>query len=387
MTVSSIEERSTPVSGGVIVDLRAYVVHAPIGEPVRLSFGTLSSRRLVLVEIELENGMIGIGESWVNWPPWAHVDRVAAFEQGIRPLIMGGDPGDISAIHDLLVARLDPMGRQADAVGPMYQAISGVDLALWDLAGKLAEQSVVHLCGGSGATVPVYASSIGPGSDIESTCSDLVDHGFDQVKVRVGFDRETDRDLLRRVRKCAGDGFGIIADANRAWTLGEAEAMTGVLMEYGVDLVEEPLRDPDLAAIEVLFESTGLPVAVGENLYEEEDFIRFADSPAIGALQPDVTKNGGFSPILEIAARIARSGCALMPHCYGGPLGFMASVHLMAGLGTRGSIEFPIGPMAPFWGMVGGPPAIHDGVVDVPSGPGFGFHLDEEWTASARNLP
>jgi L-alanine-DL-glutamate epimerase-like enolase superfamily enzyme len=76
-----------------------------------------------------------------------------------------------------------------------------------------------------------------------------------------------------------------------------------------------------------------------------------------------------------------------MPHCYGGPLGFMASVQLMAGLGASGRVEYPIGPAAPFWGLVGGPPVIREGEVDVPPGPGFGFHPSEEWMETVQIHP
>ncbi len=362
--------------GTSIVDLRAIVVRAPVEEPVRLSFGTLDHRLTVFVEVELANGMIGVGESWVNWPPWAHVERVTAYEEGLRPLLIGRDALQIGSIRRLLESRFSPMSRQAGAVGPMHQAISGVDLALWDLSGKITGKSVAELCGGRRSTVPVYASSIGPGSQVESTCEALVDVGFSTVKVRVGFGRDTDRELLSKVRACTGDGFVIIADANRAWTLDEAREMADVLLEHGVSLIEEPLQDPTLVAIERLHDFTGLPVAMGENLYDEDEFLRFAESPAIGALQPDVTKNGGLSLVRAVGAIAATTGCTLMPHCYGGPLGFIASVHVMAGLGLDSPVEFPVGPSAPFWNMVDGQPAIHDGIVEVGEGPGFGFGMD-----------
>lgn len=363
----------------IIVDLRATALCAPLGEPTKLSFGTLSRRMTVLIEIELANGIIGFGESWVNWPPWAYVERIAAYEQGIRPLLLGQDARAIGSINDLLADSLIPAGQQAGAVGPMHQAISGVDLALWDLAGKLAGRSVADLCGGRAATVPVYASSIDPGSDIESTCRDLAGVGFSEVKVRVGFGIEADRDLLRRVRKCVGADFGIIADANKAWTIDEAQRMAGVVAEFGVEMIEEPLAHPSLQSIERLFESSGLRIAVGENLYEEAEYRRLGESPAVGALQPDATKNGGFSFMRRIAAITDAVDCALMPHCYGGPLGFLASVHLMAGLGLSGSVEFPVGPGAPFWDLIGGAPTVRNGKVEVPQGPGFGFAPDWDW--------
>ncbi len=362
-----------------IVDLRAHAISVPIGEPVRLSFGTLDKRRVILVEVELADGTVGYGESWVNWPPWAHAERLAAYSQGLRPMIVGRDARDIDRIRADLEGYLYPMGRQAGAGGPAHQALSGIDLALWDLAGKLSGCSAANLCGGSSGRVGVYASSIGPGPNAEAVCRQVIADGFSTVKLRVGFGREQDRDLLERVRSCLGDRITLIADANRAWTLAEAEEMCGILGEYSVGLIEEPLVDPDLRDFERLHDATGLEVAVGENLYEAEEFSSHLASRAIGALQPDVTKNGGFTFVRSIGEMASARGVPLMPHCYGGPLGFFASVHLMAGSGFPGAVEFPIGPSAPFWEMAGGAPEVRDGWIEISSGSGFGFLPGWKW--------
>lgn len=371
--------RLEPDAKSTIVDLRVATVTVPINEPVRLSFGTLDRRRTMLVEIEVADGTIGYGESWVNWPPWSHTERAAAYVQAIRPHVLGREARNIESIRHDLESLLRPMGEQAGAMGPVHQAVSGVDLALWDLAGKLSGKSVAALLGTNSSAVSVYASSIGPGPDIESRCQGIVEAGFNRAKIRVGFGLDRDRDLLHRIRTCVGDRLALIADANRAWTLQEAERMAATLSEYGIVLVEEPLNSPDLNDIERFFEATGLQVAVGENLYDVDDYRTHALSRAVAALQPDAAKNGGLT-LLRAVGEIAQTADVLMmPHCYGGPLGFYASLHLMAGLGLAGAVEFPIGAPSPFWGMVGGIPEVRNGRVDLPSENGFAFEPHSEW--------
>ncbi|MGH9151478.1 MAG: mandelate racemase/muconate lactonizing enzyme family protein [Acidimicrobiales bacterium] len=377
------QRRSNARNATTIVDVRGRALRVAIAEPVRLSFGTLDHRFVVLIEIELANGVIGIGESWVNWPAWAAYERLVAYEHGLRSRLLGRDAGCISLLRQELVAELQPGARQAGALGPLLQAISGVDLALWDALGKTKGMSVAGVHGQIRDSVPVYASSIGPGPDLDRSCEYVIEAGFIALKLRVGFGRDTDRDVIRRVRRNVGGNFDIIADANRAWTLEEAIQTGRMLADHGIELVEEPLTRSDLKSLEQFHSETGLGVAVGENLYDSSQFAAVLGLEGIGAIQPDVTKCGGFSLAHQVAEMAASSGVAVMPHCYGGPLGFLASLHLMATMDVEGSVEYPFGPSVPFWKMIGSPPQIRDGRVDVPTGSGFGFRPDRDWISAA----
>lgn len=368
--------RNVGATGSRIRTVRFVPMTVELDEPVHLSFGKLDRRHIVMVEIETEGGVVGYGESWINWPPWAHLERVAAYEHFIGPLLIGRDAADRHGVRESLLDVLQPIGEQAAAMGPVIQALSGVDIALWDIAAKERGRSVRDLLGSEQASVPVYASSLFPESDVRADARRLRAQGFDAVKVRVGFDAGRERDLLGGLHLLRSEGFTIFADANRAWTLEEAERAGLRLVEYGVTLIEEPLRRFSVRDAERLYEATGLKVAIGENIYSLDEIEELAASPAVGAIQPDVTKNGGFSFLLAAGEIAVRSGVPVMPHCFGGPLGFLASCHALAGLGAVGSVEYPIPPHAPFWPLAGGPPAVTGGRVDVSGDVGFGFAVN-----------
>lgn len=363
-------------NGPRICAARFFPMTVELDVPVRLSFGKLTQRHIVIIEIETDNGVLGHGESWVNWPPWAHIERVAAYENFIGPLLIGQDAMDRQGVWDSLLSVLKPIGEQAAAIGPVLQALSGVDIALWDIAAKELGCSVSELLGSEQVSVPTYASSLFPESDVTAEAQRLQAQGFNTVKVRVGFDSEREQDLRRRLHFLRSEGFTIFADANRAWTLAEAVRAGISLVDCGVTLLEEPLQRFSIRDAERLYEATGLKVAVGENIYSLDQIDELASSPAVGAIQPDATKNGGFSFLLAAGEIAARGGVPLMPHCFGGPLGFLASCHAMAGLGATGSVEYPIAPYAPFWPLAGGAPAVNDGRVDVSRGLGFGLAIE-----------
>jgi L-alanine-DL-glutamate epimerase-like enolase superfamily enzyme len=117
----------------IITDVRTKILRASLDEGIGMSFGRLNQRAMALIEIEAESGLIGYGEGWINYPHWAAEERVLAMREGLAPLLVGEDAFCINKIHLRLTDALVPMGTQWGASGPIAQAISGVDLALWDL--------------------------------------------------------------------------------------------------------------------------------------------------------------------------------------------------------------------------------------------------------------
>ncbi|MFA1545976.1 mandelate racemase/muconate lactonizing enzyme family protein [Actinomadura chokoriensis] len=370
-----------PPQGPLPIDeVRVRVLEAPLPDPVRMSFAALAARRACLVEIR-SGDLVGIGESWVNHPAWAWRERVATLAEGVVPLLLGADASGIGALRARLAGRLLPLGRQWGAPGPVWQAISGVDMALWDLAGKAARRPLAALLDGAPPRdVPVYASGIGP-DRVEELTERALARGFRAVKVKIGFGAERDAAIVRAARAVAGDDIALFADANQAWTVGEAVRMCAILRDHGVRWCEEPVDGNALADLEDVHARTGMPLATGENVYTPEDFARYSASPAVAYIQPDTAKTGGVTTALDVGRAAPAHGTALALHCYSGALGVAAAAHVAAAAGAAWvELDVRDDPLRTELAVTAPEPS--DGRLAVPSGPGLGLVIDEERAAS-----
>jgi L-alanine-DL-glutamate epimerase-like enolase superfamily enzyme len=361
-----------------IHDVRVKLLHAPIAERIGMSFGSLSQRSMALVEVESESGLVGYGEGWINYPPWAGHERVLATREGIRPLLLGQDATRINNLHARMVSELIPMGVQWGAVGPMMQAISGVDLALWDLVAKARGLKICDMLGGPvRESVPVYASGLGP-DKVEETATYCRESGFAAVKVRIGFGLETDENNLAKVRQVMGRDAVLFADANQAWNLREALEAADMLRRHDISWIEEPLRGNRPEELEAFHLQTGLQVATGENVYGTQGFWPYVVSPHIGILQPDVSKTGGITEMAPICHLAVASQKLLIPHLYGGPVALAATLQLAACLRQVEYVEYDvrINPLRDE--LLVRRPRPENGHLRVPEGPGLDVEFNRE---------
>jgi L-alanine-DL-glutamate epimerase-like enolase superfamily enzyme len=340
----------------------------------------MPARSMALVEIESASGLIGYGESWINWPPWAAAERRATIEQGVAPLLIGADARAIGALHARMVAGLEPLGRQWGAPGPILQAISGADIGLWDLAGKAAGLSAAELAGGRvRERVAVYASGLGPDGVEEQArrCA-----GFTAVKLRVGFSREVDEANVRAAREAIGPGVELMVDANQAWTLDAALAFAPVLHEYGVSVVEEPIRGGRLEDLAAFRSRSGLAVAAGENVYGRADWAPLLGGRDVAILQPDVSKVGGLSEAMTICSAAQAIGRPVAPHLYGGAIAWAATLQLAARCEAVRILEYDVrtNPLRDAL-LADGAPVVSAGEVTIPDGAGLGVSLDSDAVA------
>jgi L-alanine-DL-glutamate epimerase-like enolase superfamily enzyme len=370
------------VSGGSrIVDARLRVLRARSGDGIAMSFAPLTHRAMVLVEVETADGRVGYGESWINYPPWAASERTATLREGVFPLLLGEDADRIRQLHATLRSRLGPLGRQWGAPGPIMQAISAVDVALWDLAGKAGGVAVSRLAGGRyREEIPVYASSLGPdGVPEQAARCAAFDHTA--VKVKLGFGRERDERILAEARTALGDGTTLYADANQGWTLAEAIAMAPLLRSYGVQWIEEPVRGDRVADLEALHSATGVLIATGENVYGCEEFTAYAASPAVAILQPDIAKTGGMTECLTVCELAHAYGKSVLPHLYGGAVAFAATLQLAATAPAVAGVEYDIRDNPLRDPLLTDPPSVRHGRIALPDLPGIGARLDGEAVA------
>lgn len=360
-----------------ITEARVRVLQVPVVDGAALSFAPFTSRTMILVELTAQDGTVGYGESWANFPSWAPRERIATYEHGVFPLIIDQPIDQIAHLCQSLADTLGPLGRQWGAAGPIWQAISGVELAMWDLRGKLSQMSVSHFGAGRVRdSIPVYASSLGPTGVLEQAERAMA-AGFDRVKLKVGFGREVDEENLALIRKSCGPGVTIYVDANQAWTVKEAINMAPILDAYGVEWVEEPIQGDRLRDLESLYAATGIGIATGENLYGRRSFWDYIASDAIKVIQPDVTKSGGLSEVLTIAQMGAAHGKQVIPHIYVGAVGLAATLQLAAVAPAVTAVELDFRQNALRDEIQRQPPRPKDGFVTISDAPGLGVDLDE----------
>ncbi|WP_178945186.1 mandelate racemase/muconate lactonizing enzyme family protein [Kocuria sp. TGY1127_2] len=353
----------------------ARVLENPLEEHVPMSFSQLNARRTFLIEVHA-GGEVGIGESWINYPDWAATERLATLFEGVAPLALGRDALDPGSLLDSLVAALGGVGRQWGAHGPIWQAISGVDIALWDLRGRLAGTSTAQTLGLLRDSVPVYASGVGP-TKVHDLTERALELGLTAVKTKVGFGQETDRATIAAVREVAPE-IRIFADANQAWTLEEAIANTKWLQEQGVEWLEEPVSGDDTRDLATLHETTGMPLTSGENVYGLENLVRLVTTEGVVQAQPDVAKSGGLTVLLRLDERLDGTGCGLSPHWYSGAIGLRASLTLATAVGHAGWIELDVRANPLRDDLVTGGFPLRDGNALAPTALGLVGDIDAE---------
>jgi L-alanine-DL-glutamate epimerase-like enolase superfamily enzyme len=345
------------------------------GPPPKFAGEARTAFQALLVKVETDAGIVGWGEAFAHR---VVASVKSALETLIAPHCIGADPTNISALMENLTRRTYGIGR----TGPVMYAVSGLDIALWDVLGKAAGMPVSKLLGGARcATVPAYASLLRyADTDVVVRYSEeALARGYQQLKIHeTGLaEIEAAQGVLRR-----HNGEGLMVDVNAPWTLQEALARAPRLRALDLKWLEEPIWPPeDFRALDEL-RRTGIPVSVGETVATPTDFGRLIQSRAADYIQPSVTKIGGISAVRDIYALANHASVAVVPHsAYFGP-GLVATAHLIAAFSRSPMIERLYCDLAvdPF----GGWNVPVDGVVAVPTGPGLGVEPDEKLLEQCR---
>ncbi|MEM7407081.1 MAG: mandelate racemase/muconate lactonizing enzyme family protein [Pseudomonadota bacterium] len=285
----------------------------------------------LLVRVETDCGLVGWGEAFA----YSCADAVRhAVEDLVAPALLGHDAADIEGASRHCQQSLHLFGRY----GITMFAISGVDLALWDVAGKAAGQPVHRLLGGPGRLcIPAYSSLFRYGNpDLVGTyCERSTSDGYTAVKLH-----ETTVPAVRAAREALGDGVPLMVDTNCPWTPTEALAMARQFKPLDIHWLEEPVFPPeDHLALARVRRDSGVALAAGENHCTAFQFRDMLAAGAVDFVQPSVTKVGGITEFRKVATLADTSATQLMPHSpYFGP-GWLATLHLLAALPESGWIE------------------------------------------------
>jgi L-alanine-DL-glutamate epimerase-like enolase superfamily enzyme len=323
----------------------------------------------LFVKVTTDDGIIGWGE---GFGLAACGTTKVAVERAIAPLAVGRDPTDIAALTKEIAYRQRSFGRN----GPITFALSALDIALWDIAGKRAGQPLYRLLGGTETLerIAAYASQLRYGNAdlVRHNSAKAVARGYTSVKLH-----EIGEAEIAAAREAIGPDIALTVDASCAWTLPQAIAMTKRLERCKLTWLEEPLWPPeDYAGLARLkAEGGGMAIAAGENAGTLADIVQFIDTAHVDYIQPSVTKIGGISAMLTVAELARRAGIKLAPHSpYFGP-GLIATIHFAASLAERPAIEryYVDLDASPLGDLVESP----GGFMRVPNGPGLGIEVDE----------
>ena len=371
-------------SGRRIEAVIAHPLRAALPTPQRTSQATFASIEIVVIEIRTVDGLVGWGECLARRGCTAYASFIEAV---LAPLLVGEDPLDRRRLWNRLRAPLT--GRTG---GMLVEAIAGLDIALWDLAGRLAGLPVAKLLGGVGRSrVAAYASSINWLDDdtVREEIETVLRAGFTQVKVKLG---RPVPDAIRRarlVRDLGGDSIVLGVDANWAYDLDDAIIVGRALADLGYDFFEEPLPPEDRQGYRRLSRAVPLRLAAGESDYTAGDALESLADRSIGLIQPDVARAGGISETWRIAELAALHRVRYAPHVgWSGALCVAASLQLAAAAESFWSFECMVceNPLRQDLtaSPVGESSLLADGELPVPDGPGLGVEIDRDRLAALR---
>ena len=364
-----------------IKNIESYVVEQQFEQPFTFSQWAYARRTICLVKIVAEDGTYGWGEGY------GPARVVKAGIDLLKPLVIGCDPLATSAIWQTLYLKTLDYARS----GVLTASISAIDVALWDLKGKLLGQPVHILLGGKRRdTVRVYATGMyfTDGGDLAAKLAREAEgyatQGFGAMKMKVGHSLAQDVKNVRAVRAAIGPGIALMIDANHAYNRSEARALCRAVEPLEIGWFEEPLSPEDYAGYAELRQQTDIPIAAGECEYLVHGFKRLLEGQCVDIAQPDACAAGGLTEMQRIVALVRAHNVDLTPHCWGTGIGFTVGLHLASTLdatpgrliATEPLLEMDCTENCLRDRLTQPRFEVKDGAVAVPDAPGLGIDVD-----------
>jgi L-alanine-DL-glutamate epimerase-like enolase superfamily enzyme len=327
----------------------------------------------LLVKVETDDGVTGWGEAFGFG---GCVATHTALAKMVGPLAIGRGADDIAALMGDLARKLHNYGRN----GPVSFALSGLDIALWDIAGKVAGAPLYRMLGSTAIPrVPAYASLLryGDADLVARNAARAVERGYRRIKLH-----EITVPEVAAAREAIGPDIPLMVDTNCPWSADDAIAMARAFAPHDLLWLEEPVWPPDDYPALRLVRSAGVPIAAGENAGTWIEIAQLIDAAKVDFVQPSVTKIGGISQVKRIIDMADDRGAVLAPHSpYFGP-GLIATIHICASLPQPAFVErfYCDLEASPFGDQVNAA----NGLMRVPDGPGLGLVVDEAVIARYR---
>jgi D-galactarolactone cycloisomerase len=369
-----------------IVDIKTHVLRTELEEPFSFSMGWVTRRSTMIVELLTDAGVTGWGESLCHGLQPPEIARTIV-EVALKPLLIGQDPADVDVLWERMYNLTRPYGQK----GAVPNAISAVDIALWDCLGRAAGQPVHKLLGGAYRTrVQPYATGFYRiegrryPADAVAEAKRHIGNGFSAMKLKTGFGVEDDIRYILGVREGIGDGPKLMVDANHAYNVGAARRILKAIEGAGIHWFEEPISPEDIDGYRELKSLTGVYLAAGENEFTKIGFREWISRRAVDILQPDLCSAGGFTECRKISALAQAWHMPIIPHVWASGIGLAASLQFIATLPPSPLALKPIEPLLeydqsshPFrQDLIFSAITMRDGMVDIPQAPGIGVEIN-----------
>jgi len=364
-----------------IVDIRAYPTsfRVPKEQQVSLGIGTMTKRDCVMVKVTTEDGLVGWGESHHARAPGTIGHLV---NTTLRDLVLGMDASDTVGVW----AKIYKMQLGSHGAGAATSmAMSGLDQALWDIKGKAVGWPLYKLLGGAQRPIPAYAGGVSLGfqdpRDLIAEAKTHIDAGFRAIKLRLGDTVNDDIDRVEAAREAFGEDIEILTDANVGYTLEDVRRVMPALEDLGVRWLEEPFPAHDYRSYATARSFGTVPLAAGENHFTRFEFSRLIEENSVDVIQPDLSKSGGITECLRIAAMASAHKLQVHPHTSMTGINMAASIHFLAAIDNGGYFEGDVSRDNLFRDELTSKPyeLAKDGTVRPLEAPGIGVEVDEEF--------
>lgn len=365
-----------------IVSIESFVLSDKLQATFSFSQWAYSERRICIVKITTNEGLVGWGEGY------GPADVLHAGVKLLSPMLIGRNPLENEALWYHMYRKTLDYARR----GILVASISAIDIALWDLKGKILGQPVSVLLGGKHrerimpyATGLYFSEGEGQAEKLAEEAKLYVQQGFKAIKMKVGHTLETDVEHVKAVRAAIGEDIKLMVDSNHAYSLREAAELARRIEPYNIGWFEEPVSPEFYHHYKDLRSKTSIPIAGGECEYLRYGFLNLLQNECVDILQIDICGAGGLTEAKRVAALASSYGIEIVPHTWGTGIAFHTALHFISNLepvpgrmrmhdffieydrtenGIRESLTQP--------GIT-----MKDGFIAVPEGPGLGFELDE----------
>jgi L-alanine-DL-glutamate epimerase-like enolase superfamily enzyme len=357
-----------------ITEVRAELLRMPLPRPMQSGSsggtkgGPVGRVNMPVVFITTEDGTRGLGYSWSLLG--GDTATRCVLRDDFAPLLIGEDALDHERLWHKLYRRLQTVGRR----GLVTQAQAAVDLALWDIKGKIAGLPVYKLLGGCRESAPCYGSDGGwlymSVAEMVKAFEDYLSQGMMGVKMKIGHeDPKIDIDRVREVRRAMGDNVWIAVDANQKWDFPTAMRVGRELEQLGIAWFEEPLLCEDIPGHARLAAALDIPIAMGETLGSRFEFDAYLRANAVDIVQPDIVRVGGITEMVKIVTMADVAQLPVAPHHM-----MESTIQVACGAMHSGPIEY----MPWVAGAFAEPAQIKNGCMLPPQRPGLGLEIPEE---------